>query len=431
MKTFILFILIALFVQCKQPDYIIVKGKIENHEKGNYSQGYDLIKDVRFDAEGNFCDTLRLISPFFRFRSGYFRCEVYAKDGDVVEIYGDCKMPGKKSYKGSNVDFISYLNGDEYPKELLDLNKAKSDDFKAYERVFVNQKEKSLARLNAIKNKISSELFESEKNYIEQLAGANLLSLRKGIDEYAKKIRQEYKENFDFEDTYLYQRTNWEYQVIDVLGQNKDNVYNGIFNDIKNQYALDKMLTLYAQWYYIKEDLESLKKHHNRIINTVSDNKAKEKIVEYYETALRVAPGIQVPNYKFKNSNNEEVSLHDYKGKYIYIDLWASWCGPCKAQIPYVQEREKECKEANKNIVFVSISCDKSEKAWRKSMEKHHCHGEQLITSFGTEFMKFLQVEGIPRFVFLDTNCKIINANAPRPQENEEFYEMLDEVGVR
>lgn len=431
MKTFLLFtLLLGLFGQHKHPDYIIVKGKIENHEKGSYSQDYQLIKDVKFDAEGNFCDTLKLSSPFFRFRSGYFRCEVYAQNGDVVEIYGDCKHPESKKINGSNAEFITYLNEGGYPAELSQLYKNKSQDFKAYEKAFFKHKEDDLARLRIIKSKISPELYKKEKKYIEQNFYAMLMSLQVGVDEYSKTVRQECSQKFDCNDTYLYQRSDWQYHAIKLWGENSSDIYNGIFKDVSNPYAMEKVLTLYAKWYYIKEDMASLKKHHNKIINTVSDVETKEKIQEYYETALRVAPGTQVPNYKFKNRENKDVYLHDYRGKFIYIDLWASWCGPCKAQIPFVQARENECKEANRNIAFVSISGDKNEQAWRMSMEEHHCHGEQLIMSYGTDFMKFLQVEGIPRFVLLDTEGKIVNANAPRPQAKKEFYQMLEKAGV-
>ena len=67
--------------------------------------------------------------------------------------------------------------------------------------------------------------------------------------------------------------------------------------------------------------------------------------------------GDQAPTFKYLDINGKEVSLSDLKGKYVYIDIWATWCGPCTGELPHLKELEK--KMHGKKIVFVSISCDK------------------------------------------------------------------------
>ena len=62
------------------------------------------------------------------------------------------------------------------------------------------------------------------------------------------------------------------------------------------------------------------------------------------------------PNFNLPNQNGETISLSDLKGKYVYIDVWATWCGPCIAEIPSLKKVEKLYH--NKNIEFVSISID-------------------------------------------------------------------------
>lgn len=68
----------------------------------------------------------------------------------------------------------------------------------------------------------------------------------------------------------------------------------------------------------------------------------------------------------FENIKGGTTSLKDLKGKYVYIDVWATWCGPCKAEIPHLKSLEE--KYQGKNIVFVSISVDSKEDhdAWQK-----------------------------------------------------------------
>ncbi|MFR7808312.1 MAG: TlpA family protein disulfide reductase [Butyricimonas faecihominis] len=73
--------------------------------------------------------------------------------------------------------------------------------------------------------------------------------------------------------------------------------------------------------------------------------------------------GDQAPTFKYLDINGKEVSLSDLKGKYVYIDIWATWCGPCTGELPHLKGWRRKC---GKKIVFVSISCDKDKAARRK-----------------------------------------------------------------
>ena len=86
--------------------------------------------------------------------------------------------------------------------------------------------------------------------------------------------------------------------------------------------------------------------------------------------------GDQAPTFKYLDINGKEVSLSDLKGKYVYIDVWATWCGPCQYELPHLKELEK--KMHGKKIVFVSISCDKDKAAWEKMVKEQGLGGVQL-----------------------------------------------------
>ena len=125
--------------------------------------------------------------------------------------------------------------------------------------------------------------------------------------------------------------------------------------------------------------------------------------------------GMQSPDFKYRDINGKVVSLKDFKGKYVYIDLWATWCGPCCAEIPHLKELEK--KMHGKKIVFVSISCDDERRAWVDYVKKNNMSGVQLNTEGNQAFMDAYKVNGIPRFILLDKKGKIINANMTRPSD--------------
>lgn len=124
-------------------------------------------------------------------------------------------------------------------------------------------------------------------------------------------------------------------------------------------------------------------------------------------------PGNLSPSFTCQDINGKTVSLADLKGKFIYIDVWATWCGPCRGELPHLKKLEKEYGE--KDICFVSISCDKNKKAWETMVAKEELKGVQLIFGEDDSFSKQYMITGIPRFILLDREGKILKANAPRP----------------
>ena len=127
--------------------------------------------------------------------------------------------------------------------------------------------------------------------------------------------------------------------------------------------------------------------------------------------------GDQAPTFKYLDINGKEVSLSDLKGKYVYIDVWATWCGPCQYELPHLKELEK--KMHGKKIVFVSISCDKDKAAWEKMVKEQGLGGVQLHNGGDHEFMTAFGIRGIPRFILLDKEGKIVNPNMTRPSNPE------------
>ncbi len=125
------------------------------------------------------------------------------------------------------------------------------------------------------------------------------------------------------------------------------------------------------------------------------------------------APGQPAPKFSFKDINGKEIALDDLKGKYVYIDCWATWCGPCCGEIPYLEKLEHDYK--SKNICFVSISCDRKKSVWEKMVKEDKLGGIQLNIGNDNSFVKAYNVSGIPRFILIDKEGKIIRANAPRP----------------
>lgn len=138
-------------------------------------------------------------------------------------------------------------------------------------------------------------------------------------------------------------------------------------------------------------------------------------------------PSPEFTNYEnYKGGSN---SLTDYKGKFVYIDVWATWCGPCVKQIPYLQTLEE--KYHGKNIEFVSISIDQPnvKDKWKKMIEDKNMGGVQLFANGDQDFARAYQISGIPRFILIDPEGNIVEANAPRPSDPS-LTQIFQELGI-
>lgn len=105
------------------------------------------------------------------------------------------------------------------------------------------------------------------------------------------------------------------------------------------------------------------------------------------------------------------------KGKVIYIDFWASWCAPCRKEMPASIELHKKLQ--HEDIVFVYISIDKHPTAWKKSLQNLHLEGigqhyrrnqEEMV-----EFLKFFYIYSIPHYMIIGKNGQINNRDALPP----------------
>jgi thiol-disulfide isomerase/thioredoxin len=188
-----------------------------------------------------------------------------------------------------------------------------------------------------------------------------------------------------------------------------------------------------------RKKVDELKFEYDSILSSYNDldsslfvtvKKQNEQLVTYFENAFSENKTMRKgqPSPKFENYINikgGKKSLNSFKGKYVYIDVWATWCGPCIQQIPYLQTLEKEYH--NKNIEFVSISTDEStrsggsweaaEKKWRDFVNKRNMSGIQLWSGQDFSFQQGYKINSIPRFILIDPQGNIVNANAPRPSD--------------
>lgn len=140
----------------------------------------------------------------------------------------------------------------------------------------------------------------------------------------------------------------------------------------------------------------------------------------------KLKAGNPAPSFTATNVQGKSFTLNDFKGKPVYIDVWATWCGPCKREIPYL---EQLIEKYGDKINFISVSVDENKDAWTNMVIENKLKANQLYIAgaWQSTICKDYNIEGIPRFILLDKNLNIINANADRPSGDIElkFEELI------
>ena len=165
--------------------------------------------------------------------------------------------------------------------------------------------------------------------------------------------------------------------------------------------------------------------HLARLDKLCSDRPDKEQLIRKFRDKRYASPGAPLPDAVFEDKNGQEHRLTEFAGKYIYIDLWASWCAPCVAEVPHLQKLEKDLNR--RDIVFVSISLDTKRENWEKQMEQLHMHGNQWLVR-DEAFADMMNVKGIPHFLLYGKDGTLLDYKTARPSSGDLLKSRLEHL---
>ncbi|WP_127845677.1 TlpA family protein disulfide reductase [Psychroflexus aestuariivivens] len=423
-----------------------ISGQIENHTSSSIRISHlnnQKLVSAELDEQGNFKMTTKIEDGFYFLKYGRNTSLIYLYPKDKLDITFDAKdYKSTLTFNGKGATRNNYLvnkdkleseltkdleafykvNEEDFLKNIQEIKKVHLSALSEYEveKIFKTAEKKSLEynRLLSIQN--------YESNYKFYLGEE--ITVSKDFTNPIKSLDLKNKEDYKKQPYYRYLVNSVWSERID---EAKD--VGGMLNVLRNIKSQDLLVSLVNGAYSkISSNKERAKDYLDLIKQVTTHELFIERAEKKYQETVRfesLKKGNISPEFSYENVNGEIISLKDLKGKYVYIDVWATWCAPCLKQIPYLKKLEHTYKD--NNIVFVSISVDKKEvkKTWKQTIKDKKLTGIQLFAdkSFDSDFMNAYAVNSIPRFILIDPKGKIINPEAPRPSF-EKTKTLLDQL---
>jgi len=460
MKNLLLSTLVLFLFSCNKEtvEYTIISGKATNTSENKFGirGNNSFYKEIDVNPDGSFVDTLYIEydgmyevgRSIYLEKGKHVSFEIDYKDLDNAVFSGDLAQENnyfseksnlRKEVSGELVGELYMLEETEFLAKVQDVDKKTNELLEKTTFSSESFKEKELRNIKYT-NELTYNTYEYYHSYLTKnedfKVSENFPKKNKNLDldnaddfNFSTNYRALVTEVFQNEVQKTYEKQkegkqdyNYYEMVSDIsleLFKNKKS------QNIKNHLA--RMLNRYISLSNEKSEIL-----YNELISNVTDEKFKTDLTEKYNNIKALVKGNPSPRFNnYENHKGGTTSLDDLKGKYVYIDVWATWCGPCIGEMPALKEVEEKYRD--KNIEFVSISIDDKEdyQKWKSFVSEKQMEGVQLYAdnSWKSEFVQKYAISGIPRFILIDTEGNIVSADAPRPS-NEKLIELFDELDL-
>lgn len=360
----------------------------------------------------------------------------YAKKGDKISIKAD-----------------KLLSNYEFSDEITQENKIVHEWALLYDKMFSSRhtyktlypevkqftlsKDKLVSSINT-DNKIFNDLMPFIINTEYRYGFINFKNMPNSIHPTKEEIHPIYNEvySFDFADG-RYLKTPYMDRLISSSSRmfeyeemkNSEFGVNGfILDKIKNDVLKGSYFQVLVPQYRSYETFMSDYQRYGKYLVTKSQKSIAEKFITVNKRLSKGQPAI---DFTYPDKESNMVSLSDFKGKVVLVDVWATWCKPCLNELPSLHKLEEEFKD-NKEMVFIAISVDeaKDKNAWKKMITDKKMGGVQLFASGWGDLAKNYKITGIPRFMLFDKEGNIASSNAPRPSDPK-LKEMIQQLLIK
>ncbi len=414
-------------------------------------KSYGVYKELFLDDAGDLTDTLKGISEsYFMFSDKRNGAGFYVKPGSQIKVNLDTKdfiktinytgdlanennylrdyfLLNRKLSRVNSIQHLAYLPEKQFVKTIDSIKKLRWQLLQDYDRAKPLDKHFKYLEEKRIFYEWANRL-ETYEDYRRFAIDDTTFQVSSPYYDFRKKLDMN-DENLIIVPSYHYYLENFYQKKANELAKNDSiDVYVAYLNEVgkkvKNPVIKERLLYAYALQNLAKTDdinnfYETFKKH-------AVDSLHLAKIRSNYTELNRLNPGQPAPEFELVDPNGEIVKLSDLKGNYVYIDVWATWCNPCMAEMPYLEKLKEKYKDAK--LVFVGINVNDFKTDWLNYLKANNPKGVQLYAGNNPEFMDLCQVKSVPKSILINPYGKISTANAPRPSETELIERLFDRI---
>jgi thiol-disulfide isomerase/thioredoxin len=446
MKYFILSLAAAVMASCTadKEQHTIISGTLTNNSKEVVAiNGHDNAFELKVDNEGKFKDTLNIsANGYYYFFAGRERTAIYLEKGKTLTISVNTdEFDETLDYSGDLANENNYLAAKYlYNEKNSDLQSLYSKE-EAQFKDALTKCNKSYDSLLKAKDVTNTAFLELEKNDIKYAEAGSILNYEtyhkyatkndsfKVSDDFYSSLKDiNYKDTLAYKNSEVYRGlVSTHINTLISKKQKEDSTANysvtyveTVNNEYPNGAIKDNVLTNYLSGYGLRPD-EHLEDIYSTYISTNPTKENLEKVNKRYNVMKNIKPGKISPKFSFENIDGTNTSLDDLGGNYLYIDVWATWCGPCIAEIPSLKQVEKDYQGQPVKFVSISIDNEKDKQKWKTIIAEKDLQGIQLFAdnNWESKFVQDYGIQGIPRFILIDKEGHIVSADAPRPSNPE------------
>lgn len=167
----------------------------------------------------------------------------------------------------------------------------------------------------------------------------------------------------------------------------------------------------------LRKDLDAYEAAYLRLTPRVRATPAGELVGKYIESVKATRVGAAAPGFTLESADGKAVSLSDFKGQYVLLDFWGSWCGPCRFSRPRLADAYRRLREGDASVVFLGIAWDEDNEAdWKKAIAEEGLAWTQLNesrSSDGSSVRKLYAVVGVPACILVSPEGRILARKHP------------------
>lgn len=425
----------------------------------DYSQK---IISARLDKDGNFTMNIPLSQPYtqLQIQHGDQATEIFIQpDADLKMAVNANSFDSTLTYSGKGAELANFMAKHmlesgfmvQFGSVIQPLNKKEPEEFKTAANAAM---QKELDFLEQNKKGLPDGFDKYWKAWYQYSIYSDMLrysfmhAMMKQKSMSVKLTKEDYKMAIDvpiaFDDKYVGIPTYVMY-VSDIYNNRykakiaddstvSEVVKKEMQQKVVNEQAKQTMPAKTREYYFANQLYSNVKYNSLTTVEKMYADFRKDYNTSAYDSIIervvglkrKMAAGQPAMDFAFTTLEGKSMKLSNLKGKVVYLDFWASWCGPCLRELPFAKKVKEHFKD--KEVVFLNVSIDEDMNAWKNAVEKHSIGGIHTCEPGGWQApaAKLYGVQGVPSYYLIDKQGKFAAETSPRPSETEALIKQIE-----